>query len=249
MNYHLYSYRFAAQILEHPSYSSLRAEIIEVASGTPLPVFPKKSGNNSRLDVVQQVLNTYFDYEFSAARSWDYHPNATGIASSGLKADFKKTLVAVAPHDQLTVQAEVQFGNMSRWYSDIFKFQTSYSQGQIDIGICIVPMYSLAVRIDSNVVNYERVLRELPHAKMSITLPILVIGLEPDSNTAVYDLSQAKLRPRGRGIASAFVGRGTTENRYRVLNAIRNQIPLWQVTEESATGVMVTRADPEQDET
>ena len=60
-------------------------------------------------------------------------------------ADFRKDC------DGLRVQIEVQFGNMARWYSDIFKFQTAYSQDLADIGICVVPMTSLAVRIDSNV--------------------------------------------------------------------------------------------------
>ena len=57
-------------------------------------------------------------------------------------------------------------------------FLLSYSSGDIEVGILIVPMQATAKRIDENVVNYERVVRELPHAKMGITLPIWVIGVE-----------------------------------------------------------------------
>jgi hypothetical protein len=77
------------------------------------------------------------------------------------------------------VQAEVQFGNMSRWTYDVFKFQVSYSLDLIDVGVLVVPMQAFADTIDENVAHYERVVRELPYAKMSITLPIWVIGLSP----------------------------------------------------------------------
>jgi len=84
-----------------------------------------------------------------------------------IEADFKKG----------RVQIEIQLGNMARWYTDVFKFQVSYSLGLIDVGVLVVPMKSFADTIDENIVYFERVTRELPYAKMSITLPILVIGL------------------------------------------------------------------------
>ena len=55
---------------------------------------------------------------------------------------------------------------------DVFKFQVSYSQGLIDVGVLVAPVQSFAKTIDENVVYFERVARELPYAKMSITLPI-----------------------------------------------------------------------------
>ena len=38
-------------------------------------------------------------------------------------------------------------------------------------------MQATAKKIDENVAYYERVVRELPHAKMGITIPILVAGI------------------------------------------------------------------------
>jgi Restriction endonuclease BglII len=68
---------------------------------------------------------------------------------------------------------------MSRWTYDVFKFQVSYSLDLIDVGVLVVPMQEFASTIDENVAYYERVMRELPYAKMSITLPIWVIGIRP----------------------------------------------------------------------
>jgi hypothetical protein len=88
---------------------------------------------------------------------------------TGIKADYKKA----------RVQVEVQLGNMARWYTDVFKFQVSYSLGLIDVGVLVVPMQAFADTIDENIAHYERVVRELPYAKMSITLPIWVVGIAP----------------------------------------------------------------------
>jgi hypothetical protein len=100
-------------------------------------------------------------------RGWEVEPKIISNADSKLKADFKKS----------GIQIEVQFGNMARWYTDVLKFLLSYSIDVIEVGVLIVPMLQTAKKIDENVVNFERVIRELPHAKMSISLPILVIGL------------------------------------------------------------------------
>lgn len=102
---------------------------------------------------------------------------------------------------------------MARWYSDIFKFQTAYSQELSQIAISIVPTASLARRIDSNVANFERALRELPSAELSITLPILLIGMEPDDDTPIVDVSQSKFAAVGE-----ITGRGKSANLSRVIN-------------------------------
>ena len=68
---------------------------------------------------------------------------------------------------------------MARWYADVFKLQVSYSQGLIDVGTIIVPTQEFSKTIDENVAYFERIGRELPYATLSITLPILVIGISP----------------------------------------------------------------------
>jgi hypothetical protein len=100
---------------------------------------------------------------------WEVHPRITNDNSTKIEADFKKD----------RIQIEIQFGNMARWYTDVFKFQVSYSLDLIDVGVLICPMQEFADTIDENVVYFERINRELGYAKMSITLPILVLGIKP----------------------------------------------------------------------
>ncbi len=116
----------------------------------------------------QQALNNLLDTDF-VRRGWEHQPLVTEDEVTGIRADYKKA----------RIQVEVQFGNMARWYTDVFKFQVSYSLGLIDVGVLVVPMQKFANTIDENVAHYERVVRELPYAKMSITLPIFVLGIEP----------------------------------------------------------------------
>lgn len=239
MKYQLYSYRYAQEILEHPNNREAFDEIISAVAGAPLFTYPNKSARNGRLDVVQQMMNTWFDRGLGVDCGWDYHPLATKIPDSGLAADFRKAF------PNITVQAEVQFGNMSRWYSDVFKFQTAYSQGLIHLGLCIVPMGALAKRIDSNIVSFERVLRELPSAEMSLTLPILVVGVDIDEETPKYDLSHG---PFSLDLLNKRIPQhlGNSEhNRYRVVHAVREGLDLLQVTSDSPTGPMAKSLTPE----
>ncbi|GAA5618257.1 hypothetical protein Brsp03_02413 [Brucella sp. NBRC 12951] len=226
MRYSIFSYRYAREILEHHTNANAFNEIISVVSQAPLFIYPNKSSKNARLDVVQQCMNTWFDRAFAVECGWLYHPLATAIQNSRLAADFRK------PFPNITVQAEVQFGNMSRWYSDIFKLQTAYSQSLVNLGLSIVPMGALGKRIDSNIVSYERVVRELPSADLSITLPILVIGIEPDEDTQIVDLRQTKIP------LLQLTQRGSEKNRYRVVHALTNGADLQSVTSESDTGPM-----------
>ena len=203
-----HSYRYAQEILQHQNYSEAWDEIMEVVRTAPLFIYPGKSKNNGRLDVVQQVMNTYFDRRFAVDLGWDYHPLATGIENSGLAADFRKSF-----RNNLKIQVEVQLGNMSRWYSDVFKFQTAYSQGLIQLGLSIVPLSSLSTRIDSNIVNYERAVRELPAAELSITLPILLVGISADQETPEIDLRQCQFAD-----LKEITGQRKSANRFAIVN-------------------------------
>lgn len=227
MKYKIFSYRFAEEIIEHPNYISGLAEIKEVIAKCPLFTFPGKSKKMKKLDVVQQLFNTYFDRRFVADYNWKYHPSATKIEGSGLTADYSKEFKG------LRIHAEVQFGNMARWYSDIFKFQTAYSQNLIDMGLCIVPMLSLASRMDSNVTNFERCIKELPSAKLSITLPILVIGIEPD-DTPEFNVSKSGFKK-----IKDITSRGKSENRLKIVNGILENVAIEKINRKSPTGPLI----------
>ncbi|MEN6404476.1 MAG: BglII/BstYI family type II restriction endonuclease, partial [Armatimonadia bacterium] len=167
-----YSYRHAEAILVH-EYPAEMAEIraiIEAVQWAPIADGPKQRVRKGKvvctLTINQDRTNKRFEAEFGD-RGWETHPFIVSTAESKLVADFKKQ----------GIQVEVQFGNMARWYTDIFKFLLSYAANDIELGVLIVPMKSAAACIDENVVYFERVVRELPHAKMAVTIPVWVVGV------------------------------------------------------------------------
>jgi hypothetical protein len=232
----VFSYRFAKEIIEHRNWRLAWNEILGVIDRAPLFLYSGKSAKNRDLDTVQQVTNAYFDRRFGIDLGWDYHPLATNIPESNLRADFRKRF------GQLGIQVEVQFGNMARWYTDIFKFQAAYSQGLIDLALSLVPMASLARRIDSNVVQFERAKRELPSAELSITLPILLVGIEPDDQTPSLDLRRCRFDS-----VKEITGKGKTENRWRIVNGYLAGTALEDIGPESPTGPMPESVDDGED--
>jgi hypothetical protein len=223
MNLTIFSYRYASEILQHQSYVAGWNEIMEILSSMPVFLYENKSRNKPELDVVQGVMNTYLDRKFAVEFAWEYHPSAVADESSGLKADFQKDLGG------LIVQTEVQFGNIARWYSDIFKFQAAYSQNIINVGLSVVACQSLANRMDQNLAYFERILRELPYAQLSITLPILVIGMEPDNQTQTINLSDCKFK----NISEITKNE---DNRYRIVNGFLSGVPMNLIGPDSEVG-------------
>lgn len=122
---------------------------------------------------------------------------------------------------------------MSRWYSDIFKLQAAYSQKLIQMGLCIVPMLSLATRIDSNIANYERAVRELPSAELSITLPILLVGVGPDQAVPEVDLRECQFD----GIKN-ITGKGKSNNRFAIVDGFLRGTPMAEISAQTETGPM-----------
>ena len=234
MKLHIYSYRYAEEVLQHAHYSMAWDEVTSILRATPVFIWSGKSAKVKGLLVVQQVLNTYFDRRLAVDNGWEYHPLATSIAGSKLKADFRKKF------GDLGIQVEIQFGNMARWYSDIFKFQAGYSAEAINVGVSVVPMSNLAKKIDQNVVNWERAKRELPSAKLSITLPIALIGLEDDSDTKVVDLRKTQFTD-----IRDFSGKGKEANRWRVVHGYLAGEDLSKLGPTSPIGPMLPQDEDE----
>ena len=123
----------------------------------PKPTPPKGSG---------KILNAQLKKEFWK-RNWEVnvliHPDLN------LTADFRKN----------RVQVEAQFGNVSRYYADIFKFQVSHLKNTADVGVLIVLKREWARKIGSNIASFERAKKELETLKLIIPIPIWILGLEP----------------------------------------------------------------------
>lgn len=185
-------YRKADAFILHQDFAEPWSEIERIITEAPVPLLasdkePKQGGVKRRerkklkdgagpryffLPVDQKALNKHLDKAFADA-DWKPQPlvaEGEGGPKTRLKGDFKKG----------RMQVEVQFGNMARWYTDVFKFQLGYARDEIDVGVLIVPTQRFANLIDENVAYFERIERELPWARMSLTLPILVLGVEPE---------------------------------------------------------------------
>lgn len=76
----------------------------------------------------------------------------------------------------------LQTGNMGRVYADILKLQALYTKGNIIAGIILVPQSRTAKALGSNLVNYERLIRELPIFGQVITMPIVVVGFSAEED-------------------------------------------------------------------
>ena len=188
MNTKTYSYRFAEEILQHPKYRVVYDELIKVCQECPLPVYEGKSTNQPNKDVIQQLMNSYFLKRF-VSLGWEKEPLATpDYNEDALRSDFRKSFIDAETGEILvTVQIEVEFGNVASSYRNYFKFQLSFSYGLTDICVLIVPSYHLSMRIDNGVSYFEKTLREIPSAKLSITVPTLVIGLF-DNDVTPWDV-------------------------------------------------------------
>lgn len=170
MRLHFHSYRFAEEVLESTAFRPSRDEAYDILRS--LPPIPRgqapwsKKQPHARFPVDQDAMNRWLDAQFEPL-GWEVHPRI--VSGTRLEGDYRKD----------RIQIEIQFGNMARWTYDVLKFQICYSEGLIDVGILVVPLQRFARLIGDNIAHFERIWRELPHAKLSITLPIMVVGLEP----------------------------------------------------------------------
>ncbi|MDD2651510.1 MAG: BglII/BstYI family type II restriction endonuclease [Sulfurimonas sp.] len=192
MNIKTFSYRYSQEVLEHPCCKEALKEITDICSKCPLPIYKNKSASQPKLDVVQQIINTYFKIAFENS-NWESEPLVTPDNNDdSLRGDFRKSFkkkVSKDNRENITLQVEVEMGNIASSYRNYFKFQLSYSYKLADIAILILPCDNLSKRIDSGVASFEKTVREIPSADLSITVPILVIGLD-DSNVEEIDISK-----------------------------------------------------------
>ena len=188
VNIKTFSFRYAEEILSNPKYETVLNEILSICRNCPLPYFPGKSSAQHRLDIVQQIINTYFSVSF-VKNEWEEEPLASPSEfSDGLRSDFRKTF-DIGKDERITVQVEVEMGNAASSYRNYFKFQLSYANNLTNICLLIVPCSSLSTRIDSGVANFEKCVREIPSAKLSLTVPIFVIGLD-DNGSDLWNLKK-----------------------------------------------------------
>ncbi|MBA9085985.1 hypothetical protein FHR92_002457 [Fontibacillus solani] len=72
----------------------------------------------------------------------------------------------------------LQTGNVSRFYADILKLQSLYIKDKASSAVYILPTKNASLKMGSNIVNFDRFVEELNLYKHTITIPILIIGVE-----------------------------------------------------------------------
>jgi hypothetical protein len=121
-------------------------------------------------------MNRWLENELCVKRDWDWHPliiNAEDDPSdkSNLRSDFRKARIEV----------EVQFGNVARYAYDVYKMAISMALGQADVGVQVVCTKKFGEITGSNIAYYERAVRELQRSRLTLIVPLVVIGIEPET--------------------------------------------------------------------
>lgn len=160
-----FSYRFAEQVLN--SRLNLKHEIESILLDTSIDL----------AQLSRPKFNIILDDLFGA-KGWESQPPVFEVQGDpSAKMDFLKDRIGI----------EVGFGQPSFLGIDLLKFQVSSYSGldKIDVGVHIVTTKNFQiVQIEQygnkwrGTINYERVVRYLPHFKSAIQVPIYVIGLD-----------------------------------------------------------------------
>ncbi len=160
-----FSYRFAEQVLN--SRLVIKQEIEDIIADPGIVVS----------SLSRPAFNTVLKDLF-IGKGWESQPpvfDEPGDPSA--KMDFLKDRVGV----------EVGFGHASFIGIDLLKFQVaSYSNlDKIDVGVYIVTTLNFQKQMKRNYnqnwegsLNYEKIIKYLPHFKSAIQLPIYVIGID-----------------------------------------------------------------------
>jgi len=157
MRFTSYSHKFAEEVLN--SKLSTKNEIVDVVNSLSFPTLIQPKG-------VGTHLNAELKREFQK-KEWKV--NVQIHPSLKLTADFRKD----------RVQIEAQFGNVSRYYADIFKFEVAHLSNTADIGVLMLLKRKWSNKIGSNIASFERAKQELEILKLITPMPMWILGLEP----------------------------------------------------------------------
>ena len=94
---------------------------------------------------------------------------------------------------------EVQFGSVTRYAHDVYKMAISMALDRADVGIQVVCTKKFAGITGGSIAYYERAVRELERARLTLIVPLVVVGIEPEQWILDGYLPEAeaqKSRPR-----------------------------------------------------
>ena len=172
----IFSHRNGRDILESPRFNLTFKEFTDVLRGLP-PFRAARAKKTSSAHVIAPgAMNRWLDNELCVKRDWDWHPliidadPSDPTRRSQLRSDFRKRRIEV----------EVQFGNVARYAYDVYKMAISMALDHADVGIQVVCTKKLAGITGGNIAYYERAVRELERSRLTLIVPLVVIGIEPE---------------------------------------------------------------------
>jgi hypothetical protein len=215
----VFSHRNGRDILESPKFAPAFEEFTEVLAHLP-PYRASKAKKTSDSHVIAPgAMNRWLDNELCVKRDWDWHPLVIETDPtdkehrSQLRSDFRKARIEV----------EVQFGNVARYAYDLYKMAISLALEQADVGIQVVCSKKFAAITGGNIAYFARAVRELERSRLTLIVPLVVIGIEPENwiveayppeaeapnvNAGIINVARKK-----RGEAPVPKGAENTENR------------------------------------
>jgi hypothetical protein len=173
----IFSHRNGRDILESPKFAPAFKEFTDVLAGLPPYHAAKIKKTSARHVIAPGAMNKWLDNELCVKRDWDWHPLVIETDpddkehGSQLRSDFRKARIEV----------EVQFGNVARYAYDVYKMAISLALGHADVGIQVVCTKRFAAITGGNIAYFERAVRELERSRLTLIVPLVVIGIEPDN--------------------------------------------------------------------
>jgi hypothetical protein len=171
---HIFSHKNGEDILQSPRFSKAYEEFLSVLPGLP-PYRATKPKKKPQHIVNPEAMNRWLTKELSIDRDWDWHPLIIHDPDnphprSQVRSDFRKDKIEV----------EVQFGNVARYTYDVYKMAIALARGVSNVGLMVVATRQFAQIIGSNVAYYERAVRELVESRLTLMVPLAVLGIEPE---------------------------------------------------------------------
>ncbi len=172
-----YSHLGGSEILA-ARFSEINSEINDIISDvSPFKTKISKEKNRKGKQLYNpRELNDSFQANFSSRRFREIRLNYTIPISKNKEISSYKQI----DYNKDKVNVEVQFGKYAFMFYDMSKFQHFYNAGKIDVGVEIVPTYSMMREMSSGVSYGEQLEYDIERLNRSVpSVPVKIIMIEP----------------------------------------------------------------------
>lgn len=210
------------QALQTEEVHSAVSNLISVLEKTPVPLWSEgKSEKQEFKSILQPVLNAFIEQEL-VENGWGREYRVTGYdEAGGMRVDFCRDF-----GDKLCV-VEVQFGNVGRFYGDMWKFLHLQAQGRLALAVHVALTDETAAFTDSGIATHETSVRRLQEvadsALTAIPVPIICLGLS-HQGAELVDFAQSRFKH-----AKILQGKGAKSSISHAVAQLRRGLPIEEV--------------------